>query len=103
MLEKFWMPVARFPDFEQFDLVNRFIFDIVEVEYGLTVTRARQSLEAVVATDYEAEKLNIRVGAPLMLERRLTFDERDTPIEFGIDLYRGDRFRFVTEKAPMEP
>lgn len=103
MLEKFWMPVERFPDLEQFDLVNRFIFDIVEVEYGLTVTRARLGLEAVVATDYEAELLNIRVGAPLMLERRLTLDERNIPIEFGIDLYRGDRFRFVTENAPMEP
>ena len=102
MLEKFWMPVARFPNLEQFDLVNRFIFDIVEVEYGLTVTRARLGLEAVVATDYEAEWLNMRVGAPLMLERRLTFDEKDTPIEFGIDLYRGDRFRFVTEDAPIE-
>lgn len=103
MLEKFWIPVDRFPDLEHFDLINRFIFDILEVEYGLKVTRARLGLEAVVATDYEAELLDIRVGAPLMLERRLTFDEKDTPIEFGIDLYRGDRFRFVTENAPMEP
>lgn len=102
MLEKFWMPVARFPDLEQFDLVNRFVFDIVEEEYQMTVMSARLSLEAVVATDYEADMLDIRVGAPLMLERRLTLDEDDQPFEFGIDLYRGDRFRFVTEKAPME-
>lgn len=102
MLEKFWMPVSRFADLDRFDLVNRFVFDIVEEEYGLTVTSARLSLEAVVATDYEAEMLGIRVGAPLMLERRLTFDQNDRPFEFGIDLYRGDRFRFVTEKAPME-
>jgi len=102
MLEEFWMPVDRFPDLETFDLIHRFIFDIVEDEYGLTVTRARQSLEPVVATDYEAEMLNIRVGSPLMLERRLSFDEHDEPIEYGKDLYRGDRFRFVTEIAPME-
>jgi GntR family transcriptional regulator len=102
MLEEFWMPVDRFPDLESFDLINRFIFDIVEDEYGLTVTRARQSLEPVVATDYEAEMLNIQVGSPLMLERRLSFDEHDEPIEYGKDLYRGDRFRFVTEIAPME-
>ncbi len=102
MLEEFWMSVARFPDLESFDLINRFIFDIVEMEYGLTVTRARQSLEPAVATDYEAEMLNIRVGSPLMLERRLSFDEHDEPIEFGKDLYRGDRFRFITEVAPME-
>ncbi len=102
MLEEFWMSVARFPNLEAFDLINRFIFDILETEYGLTVTRARQSLEPVVATDYEAEMLNIQVGSPLMLERRLSFDEQDKPIEYGKDLYRGDRFRFVTEVAPME-
>ncbi|GAB4579814.1 MAG: phosphonate metabolism transcriptional regulator PhnF [Anaerolineales bacterium] len=102
MLEEFWMSVDRFPDLESYDLFYRFIFDIVEDEYGLTVTRARQSLEAVVATDYEAEMLNIEVGSPLMLERRLSFDEQDIPIEYGKDLYRGDRFRFVTESAPME-
>ena len=102
MLEEFWMSVDRFPDLESFDLINRFVFDIVETEYGLTVTRARQSLEPVVATDYEAEMLNVRVGSPLMLERRLSFDEHHEPIEYGKDLYRGDRFRFVTETAPME-
>ncbi len=102
MLEEFWMSVDRFPDLESYDLFYRFIFDIVEDEYGLTVTRARQSLEAVVATDYEAEMLNIEVGSPLMLERRVSFDEQDIPIEYGKDLYRGDRFRFVTEMSPME-
>ena len=102
MLEEFWMSVERFPDLESFDLINRFVFDIIETEYGLTVTRARQSLEPVVATDYESEMLNVRVGSPLMLERRLSFDEHDEPIEYGKDLYRGDRFRFVTEVAPME-
>jgi len=37
-----------------------------------------------------------------MLERRLSFNQDDQPVEFGKDLYRGDRFRFVTEMAPLE-
>jgi DNA-binding GntR family transcriptional regulator len=37
-----------------------------------------------------------------MLERRLTVDQDDRPIEYGKDLYRGDRFRFITEIAPLE-
>jgi DNA-binding GntR family transcriptional regulator len=37
-----------------------------------------------------------------MLQRRLSFDQDDLPIEYGKDLYRGDRFRFVTEIAPLE-
>jgi DNA-binding GntR family transcriptional regulator len=37
-----------------------------------------------------------------MLERRTGFDARGEPVEHGRDLYRGDRFRFVTEMAPLE-
>jgi len=102
MLEKFWISAEKFPDLENYDLVNRFFYDIIEEEYGMQVTRARQSLEAVVATEFEARMLNIPVGAPLILERRLSFNEKGQPLEFGRDLYRGDRFRFVTEMAPME-
>jgi DNA-binding GntR family transcriptional regulator len=37
-----------------------------------------------------------------MLERRSAFDHSGQPVEHGKDLYRGDRFRFVTETAPIE-
>jgi GntR family transcriptional regulator len=74
----------------------------METEYGICVTRARQSLEPVIALNYEAELLDILPGAPLMLQRRLSFDQENRPVEYGKDLYRGDRFRFVTEIAPLE-
>jgi GntR family transcriptional regulator len=74
----------------------------METEYGVSVSRARQSLEPVVATAYEAKLLRVRPGAPLMLERRLTVDQEGQPVELAKDLYRGDRFRFVTEIAPLE-
>ena len=65
------------------------------------LAHARQSLEPVVASAYEAELLEVPTGAPLMLEQRLTFDEQGRAVEYSNDLYRGDRFRFVTELAPM--
>lgn len=102
MLESFVLPVARFPDLEQFDLAKRSAYEVLETEYGVKISRARQSLEPAVATEYEAELLKISVGAPLMLEVRLALDEDDQPVEYGRDLYRGDRFRFVTEPAPLE-
>ena len=58
--------------------------------------------EPVIATEFEAELLAIPSGSPLMLERRLSFDLEGRPVEHGTDLYRGDRFRFVTELAPLE-
>jgi GntR family transcriptional regulator len=102
MLERFTTPAQRFPGFDRYDLSNRSTFDLMEKEYGVTVVRARQSLEPVAATEYEAGLLGVKPGAPLMLERRLSLDQDDQPVEYGKDLYRGDRFRFVTELAPLE-
>jgi GntR family transcriptional regulator len=102
MLERFSLPVQRFPEFERYDLSQRSAYEVMESEYGVTVIRARQSLEPVAATEYEAKLLGVPPGAPLMLERRLAFDQEGKPVEYGKDLYRGDRFRFVTERAMVE-
>jgi GntR family transcriptional regulator len=102
LLEACTMPRDRFPDLEKFDLEKRSVYEILENEYGILPHHSHQSLEAVSATEYEAELLNIEAGAPLMLERRVTFDENNLPFEYGRDLYRGDRFRFMTEVALLE-
>lgn len=102
MLERYLIPVHRFPGLDRHDLVNRSMYEIMRTEYGVHISRARQSLEPVLAAAYEAGLLEIQVGAPLMLERRLSFDQHGRPVEHGQDVYRGDRFRFVTEMAPLE-
>jgi GntR family transcriptional regulator len=102
MLERFTVPAHLFPGFDLFDLSNRSAYDVMDKEYGVAVVRAHQSLEPVVATEYEAELLGVEPGAPLMLERRLGLDENDRPVEYGKDLYRSDRFRFTTQLAPLE-
>ncbi len=102
MLEQFSMPMYRFPDLENHDLEKRSFYEIAENEYGIAIRQAQQSLEAVSATEFEAGMLGIEPGAPLMLERRLAFDQDELPVEYGNDLYRGDHFRFVTEVAPLD-
>ena len=102
LLETCVLPIYRFPKFERHDLEVNSVYEILEKEYGITPHHSEQSLEAVTATDFEAEWLGCETGSSLMLERRLVFDEQNLPLEFGRDLYRGDRFRFVTEIAPLE-
>jgi DNA-binding GntR family transcriptional regulator len=36
-----------------------------------------------------------------MLEERLGLDAKNQPVEYAKDLYRGDRFRFVTDLAAL--
>lgn len=102
LLERLTVPESRFPQLDRFNLGKRSLYEVMETEYGVRVRRARQSLEATAATAYEAELLSVVTGSPLMLERRLAYDEDDRPVEHARDLFRGDRFRFITETAPLE-
>jgi GntR family transcriptional regulator len=103
MLEQLTIPANRFPRFERFNLSSRSVYEVFESEFNVVIARARQSWEPVIATGYEAELLGIKPGAPLMLERRLGFDQNDQPVEYGKDVYRGDRFRFVAETVLPKP
>ena len=102
MLESYAIPEERFPGLDRYDLEGRSIYEVMEIEYNVSILRARQSFEPVIATTFEAELLNIPVGDALMLEKRLSYDEDNIPIEYGVDRYRGDRFRFVTEAEPLD-
>ena len=43
----------------------------------------------------EAEALEVREGAPLMLVERVAYAAAGHPVEFARDLFRGDRTRIV--------
>lgn len=99
MLEKFKVPMDVFPRFDQHDFNSRSVYEVIEEEYGIIITHADLSIEAVSATEYEAELLCIPKGFPLILEERIGYDGNGRPIEYAKDLYRGDRFRFITRHA----
>ncbi len=101
MLESYKIPVQRFPRLERYDLENFSLYEIMESEYGVSITRARQSFEPITATEFEAHLLEINIGDALMLEKRLSYDSSNQPVEYGKDRYRGDRFRFITETIPF--
>lgn len=101
LIESYALPAQLFPGLDDYDLEARSIYEILETEYGVSIARARQSFEPVAASAFEAELLDVPTGAPLMLEKRLSYDPAGRPVEVGKDRYRGDRFRFVTEAAPF--
>jgi GntR family transcriptional regulator len=64
-------------------------------ERGIEFASALHRIEAVPALARDAELLEIPRRSPLLQIRRRSFDPGGTPIEFGIDRYRGDVFAFV--------
>lgn len=101
LVETFALPADLVPGFAAFDLSERSVYEVLRTEYDIHVEYARQSLEAVALSEFEAQWLNVNPGTPAMLERRQTFDAHGRPVDYGTDLYRGDRVRFVTDAATV--
>ncbi len=87
-------PAARFPGLLRCRLDGS-LYDLLDQEYQQRPCRARESLEPVTAGVREAEALEVREGAPLMLVERIAYARAGHPVEFARDLFRGDRTRIV--------
>ncbi len=70
------------------------IYAILQEKFGLYPTEADETLEVTLATPDEAEKLQISVGSPLLLNERTLWSQDRQAIEFVRILYRGDRYKY---------
>jgi GntR family transcriptional regulator len=61
---------------------------------GFVVNRVDECVTAVSADKNLANKIKIKVGAPLLKITRTMFDPQDTPIEFVIAYYVSERYRY---------
>jgi GntR family transcriptional regulator len=59
---------------------------------GLVPTRGHATLTAAAATRRDARLLGIRVGYPLLVERRLILDQAGAPLELTESRYPADRY-----------
>ncbi|MGD6966905.1 GntR family transcriptional regulator [Rossellomorea vietnamensis] len=75
-------------------IVNQSLYAYIENELDLKIDQASQVIESSVASEMEAEFLDIQPGAPVMLIQRHTFLADGTPVEFVQSSYRADRYKF---------
>lgn len=64
-------------------------------EQGVTLEHAAHVIDAVGADAVDADLLGVPVGAPLLRERRTTYDADNRVVEFSDDRYLPDRANFV--------
>ena len=95
--ERCHLSVQRFPDLEEQIVRQQSLYTVLTRKYAVEPVKARQILEATVATGREAELLKVSKGAPLLLLERSTLDKTGTAIEFVKSLYRADRYVFHVE------
>ncbi len=78
-------------------LENQSLYKVLTERWGIQLDYATQSLEPILAPPYEAALLHVAPGSPLLLIHRVTYDQNGWAFEHVKSLYRGDRYKFVTE------
>lgn len=96
-----YLPHDRCPGLVEADLTRRSLYALLEDEYDIQIARGRRVLEAVPANEVEAELLQVKKGAPLILLESVSYLADGTPIEYFYALHRGDRSRFEVELIRM--
>ena len=78
------------------DLEQNSLYRLLETKYGIPLMEADQELEAGLAGNEEAQLLKISLGRPVLFTRRITYTERNQPIEYAKAVYCGNKYIFHT-------
>jgi GntR family transcriptional regulator len=78
------------------DLEHNSLYRLLETKYGITLMEADQELEAGLPSSDEAQLLKISTGSPVLFTRRVTYTERNQPVEYARSLYCGNKYTFYT-------
>ncbi len=85
---------AIVPGFLERGLKGESLYEMLEKNYGLVLSRAEETVEAKAAKVSEASMLNIKRGFPLLYATRVTYDITDRPVEVVISISRADRYSY---------
>jgi GntR family transcriptional regulator len=66
-------------------------------ECRVTITGAKETIEADVAGGAMARRLNVGAGAAVLIARRRSHAADGRPVEYAVMHYRADRYRFVID------
>jgi len=78
-------------------IVNQSLYAYIENHLNLRIDYATQVIESSIASELEANNLQIKKGAPVMLIQRNTFLSDGTPVELVKSIYRADRYKFMIQ------
>jgi GntR family transcriptional regulator len=97
-----WLHAPRrlLPDLRREELAIHSFYELLRVRQGIVIASGTQTIEPTVTSPEEAELLSVPVHSPAFLFERTTQSEHGEVVEFVRSVYRGDRYRLVTELRP---
>jgi GntR family transcriptional regulator len=88
---------ALVPGLTKSDLDDGSFYALLRERYGIAIVGGIQTVEPTVTNEEESDAFGIPLHSPAFLFERITRCETDEIVEFVNSIYRGDRYRLVTE------
>jgi GntR family transcriptional regulator len=96
-IETLHVPESLVPGITARQLEEGSFYELLREHYGIVVARGRQTIEPTVTNAEESEALGVPLHSPAFLFERISWSDRGAVIEFVRSIYRGDRYRLVSE------
>lgn len=88
---------ALVPGLTAGQLEGQSFYDLLRSRYGIVIAGGMQTIEPTVTNEEESEALGVPLHSPAFLFERVTRSEKGEIVEFVHSIYRGDRYRLVTD------
>ena len=79
------------------DLERGSFYELLTDRYGVAIVGGLQTIEPTVTNEEESAALGVPLHSPAFLFERTTRSQSGEIVEFVRSIYRGDRYRLVTE------
>jgi GntR family transcriptional regulator len=79
------------------DLEQQSFYELLETRYGVAIASGIQTIEPTVTNEEESSGLGVPLHSPAFLFERTTQTRTGVVVEYVRSIYRGDRYRLVTE------
>jgi GntR family transcriptional regulator len=93
-LETAYIPVKLVPGLTA-ENSNLSLYQYIEEHLSLSISEAKQEIEAAIASSHDAETLGITIRDPILLIERISYLQNEVPFELVKSTFRADRYRFV--------
>jgi GntR family transcriptional regulator len=88
---------SRVPGLTPKDLEEGSFYELLSERYRIEIVGGIQTIEPTVTNEEESDALDVPLHSPAFLFERTTRSQTDEIVEFVRSIYRGDRYRLVTE------
>ncbi|HZR94481.1 MAG TPA: GntR family transcriptional regulator [Gaiellaceae bacterium] len=96
-IETLHLPASLVPGLRPRDLDNGSFYELLRERYGVAIASGTQAIEPTVTNGEESAALGVPLHSPAFLFERTSRDDAGHTVEFVQSVYRGDRYRIVTE------